>query len=99
MLAKLIVWAENRELVIARSQRVLKEFTLHGPVHNLPFHLWVLEQPAFRDGSYTTAFLGEEFDKDDWLPPLDDAQLEAVAGAASLFEALRRGESHEAQVP
>jgi acetyl-CoA carboxylase biotin carboxylase subunit len=97
MLAKLIVWAENRELVIARSQRVLKEFTLHGPVHNLPFHLWVLEQPAFRDGSYTTAFLGEEFDKDDWLPPLDDAQLEAVAGAASLFEALRRGESHEAR--
>ncbi len=97
MLAKLIVWAETRELAIARSRRVLEEFTLHGPTHNLPFHLWVLDQPAFQDGSYTTAFVGEEFDKNDWLPELGQEQMQALIGAASLFEALRRGDNREAR--
>jgi acetyl-CoA carboxylase biotin carboxylase subunit len=93
MLAKLIVWGEDREQAIARSKRVLKEFVLHGPVHNLPFHLWVLDQPAFVDGSYTTDFVGQEFDKDSWLPELDENQTAALIAATSLFEAMRRGES------
>jgi acetyl-CoA carboxylase biotin carboxylase subunit len=93
MLAKLIVWGEDRAQAIARSRRVLSEFTLHGPVHNLPFHLWVLNQPAFVDGSYTTDFVGNEFDKDCWLPDLDKGQKLALIAATSLFEAMRRSES------
>ena len=93
MLAKLIVWAETRDLAIARAKRALREFTLHGPIHNLPFHLWVLDQPAFVDGSYTTDFLGRDFDKDSWLPELDEGRTRALIAAASLFEAIRRGES------
>jgi acetyl-CoA carboxylase biotin carboxylase subunit len=93
MLAKLIVWGEDRDQAIARSVRALREFTLHGPVHNLPFHQWVLAQPAFRDGSYTTDFIGQCFDSNNWLPPLDDSQTEALVTAASLFEAMRRAET------
>jgi len=90
MLAKLIVWAEDRDLCIARAKRVLGEFVLHGPVHNLPFHLWVLDQPAFRDGSYTTHFVGDCFDPNAWLPALDDERRTALIAAAALFEAQRR---------
>ncbi len=93
MLAKLIVWAEDRDQCIARSRRVLGEFVLHGPVHNLPFHLWVLDQPAFRDGSYTTHFVGDTFDQNDWLPELDEDGRTALVAAAALFEAQRRGGS------
>jgi acetyl-CoA carboxylase, biotin carboxylase subunit len=92
MLAKLIIYGEDREHAMARSRRALKEFTLHGPVHNLPFHLWVLDQGAFIDGSYTTNFLAEEFDQHNWLPELDESQNAAMLAAAALFEALRREE-------
>ncbi len=95
MLAKLIVWGESREQAMARSKRVLREFTLHGPGHNLPFHLWALDQPAFVDGTYTTHFVENEFDPANWLPALDDGQAEALVAATALFEVLRRsgGES------
>ena len=91
MLAKLIVWGEDRPQAIARAKRALREFTLHGPVHNLPFHLWVLDQQAFVDGSYTTDFIGQEFDGAHWLPELTDGQEQALIAATCLFEALRRG--------
>ncbi|MFN2371057.1 MAG: acetyl/propionyl/methylcrotonyl-CoA carboxylase subunit alpha [Candidatus Krumholzibacteriia bacterium] len=90
LLAKLIVWAEDRERCLARARRVLGEFVLHGPVHNLPFHLWVLDQPAFRDGTYTTHFVADTFDPQAWLPPLDQGDRTALLAAAALFEARRR---------
>ncbi len=92
MLAKLVVWAENRELCIARAKRVLEEMVLHGPVHNLPFHRWALDQEAFVDGSYTTNFVNEVFDGANYLPHLDEEQTHALIAAASLFEAMRRKE-------
>lgn len=90
MLAKLIVWGEDRDQAIARSKRALREFTLHGLVHNLPFHLWTLDQPSFIDGTYTTAFVEREFDADNWLPELEPDTTEALIAASALFEALRR---------
>jgi len=92
MLAKLIVWGEDRAQAIARSKRVLREFTLHGPVHNMPFHLWALSQPSFVDGSYTTAFIEQEFDPDDWLPIMDADTTEALIAASALFESMRRAQ-------
>ncbi|MCP4293127.1 MAG: acetyl-CoA carboxylase biotin carboxylase subunit [bacterium] len=91
MLAKLIVWAETRDMCIARSKRVLEEMVLHGPVHNLPFHRWALNQESFADGTYTTNFVDECFDPHNFMPELDEGQAEAVIAAVSLFEATRRG--------
>ena len=95
MLGKLIVWAENRELCIARAKRVLEEMVLHGPVHNLPFHRWALDQEAFVDGTYTTNFVAEKFDGATYLPELDEGQTQALIAAVSLFEAKRRTQSPE----
>ncbi|MBU8871529.1 MAG: acetyl-CoA carboxylase biotin carboxylase subunit [Gemmatimonadales bacterium] len=92
MLAKLIVWGEDRDQALARSRRALREFILHGPVHNMPFHLWALDQASFQSGRYTTDFVGQEFDSNDWLPELDEDQRQALIAAAALFEAHRRSD-------
>jgi len=90
LLAKLIVWAQDRPRAIARARRVLGEFVLHGPTHNLPFHQWALAQPAFNDGSYTTHFVEDAFRGDDMLPELAAADREALVAAAALHESGRR---------
>ncbi len=90
MLAKLVVWAETRELCIARGKRVLEEMVLHGPVHNLPFHRWALDQQSFVDGSYTTHFVDENFDPETYLPQQDEEQAQALVAATALYESMRR---------
>lgn len=59
MIAKLIVWAPDREAALARMDRALGEFRADGPgVHTtIPFHRRVLAHPVFRKGLHTTAFL------------------------------------------
>jgi len=90
LLAKLIVWGEDRPKAIARARRALRELTLHGPVHNAPFHLWALDHPAFRDGSYTTGLVAEHFRPDALRPALDDDTRFALLAAGALFEERRR---------
>ena len=90
LLAKLVVWGEDREQALARGRRALRTFILHGPGHNLPFHSWALAQPEFVDGSYTTDFVGERFDPEDYRPPLTEESFEALVAAAALWEAERR---------
>ena len=90
LLAKLIVWGEDRGRAIARAKRALGEFTLHGPVHNIPFHLWTLTQPSFLDGSYTTALVEQAFDPATYQTVLTDEEHQALLMAAALFEESRR---------
>ncbi len=91
MLAKLIVWAETRELALARARRVLSESVLHGITHNLPFHLWAIDQPSFVDGTYTTHFVADHFSPEAWLPALEADEQTALLKAAVMFEDHRRG--------
>jgi len=90
LLAKLIVWGEDRPRALARAERALQEYVLHGPIHNIPFHLWAIAQPAFRDGTYTTRFIEESFDPATFAPPLPPDDREALLAAGALFEAARR---------
>ena len=90
LLAKLVVWGEDRAHALARAERALSEFTLHGPIHNIPFHIWTLRQQAFLDGTYTTAFIAEVFDPAQFLDPLAAEDHQAVLTAAALYEESRR---------
>ena len=47
LLAKLIVWGENRDEALARSRRALAEFVVDGMATALPFHRAVVSDPAF----------------------------------------------------
>ncbi len=60
LLAKLIVWGETRDEAIARGHRALDEFIVTGIATTIPFHLQVLEVPAFARGEVYTDFVETE---------------------------------------
>jgi len=57
MIAKLIIWAEDRERCIERTKRALWEFQIGGVRHNIPFHQVVMDNEYFRKGKYDTSFI------------------------------------------
>ena len=59
LLAKIIVWAEDRPAAIARARRALSEFELEGLPTTKALAMDVIETEGFMSGAYTTAFLGE----------------------------------------
>ena len=64
MIAKLIVSGQSREEVITRMKRALQEFVIEGIKTTIPFHIKLMDDPAFRSGQFTTKFL-ESFDFSD----------------------------------
>ncbi|PAY23628.1 acetyl-/propionyl-CoA carboxylase subunit alpha [Dietzia natronolimnaea] len=66
MLAKLIVWGEDRDQALARSARALAEYTVEGMATVIPFHSHVVANPAFvGDGKgfdVYTKWIEEEWD-------------------------------------
>jgi acetyl-CoA carboxylase biotin carboxylase subunit len=59
LLAKLIVYARDREGAVRRGLRALDEFAVSGLETTLPLHLAVLEDEEFRRGGVPTSFLAE----------------------------------------
>jgi len=57
MIAKLIIWAEDRPRAIARTKRALWEFQIGGVRHNIPFHQVVMDHPQWIKGEYSTSFI------------------------------------------
>jgi acetyl-CoA carboxylase biotin carboxylase subunit len=60
LVAKLIVWGEDREEALARGRRALQEFTIEGIKTTIPFHLKVLDVPVFAQGLACTDFIESE---------------------------------------
>lgn len=82
LLAKVIVWGENRTSAIQRLRRALAEFQIGGIKTDLEFLLKVIESPPFLAGEVTTTYL------DDFQPPItvrDDSLEEELALAAAMY--------------
>ncbi len=60
MVAKLIVWGQNRTEVLARARRALDEFVIEGIKTTLPFHRRVLDNSVFCAGDACTDFIETE---------------------------------------
>jgi acetyl-CoA carboxylase biotin carboxylase subunit len=69
LVAKVIVWAEDRPAAIARARRALSEFELDGVPTTRALAMEIIETESFASGAYTTAFLA-------------DAPLAALRGAS-----------------
>jgi acetyl-CoA carboxylase biotin carboxylase subunit len=69
LIAKLIVWARDREMAIERMDRALSEFQIdgRGVKTTIPFQRRVLANERFRSGDVTTDFL-EHFMADETTP-------------------------------
>lgn len=57
MIAKLVVWARDRDLAIVRMRRALRDYQIEGVPTTIPFHERMLEHGAFRSGETSTTFL------------------------------------------
>ncbi|WP_049983873.1 biotin carboxylase N-terminal domain-containing protein [Halorubrum sp. BV1] len=64
MIAKLIVWGEDRGECLARSKRALAEYDIDGVITIVPFHRLMLGDERFVDGTHTTKYLDEELDRE-----------------------------------
>jgi acetyl-CoA carboxylase biotin carboxylase subunit len=57
LIAKLIVSGKDRIHALERAALALRSFRIEGVKTNIPLHLRILEDPAFRSGELSTAFL------------------------------------------
>ena len=60
LVAKLVVWGEDREEAMARGRRALQEFTVEGIKTTIPFPLKVLDVPVVVQGLACTDFIESE---------------------------------------
>lgn len=61
MIAKLIVWAENRDSAIDRSERALGEFEIKGLKTTLELHKKIITDPYFVSANIYTKYLEDSF--------------------------------------
>jgi acetyl-CoA carboxylase biotin carboxylase subunit len=54
LLAKLIVWSENREEATTKMDALLRDYILLGVRHNLDFLRYTIQSKAFQSGKYHT---------------------------------------------
>ena len=59
LVAKLVVWAEDRHAAIERGRRALRELEVEGVPTTRELALAILSEPRFRVGDYSTGYLAE----------------------------------------
>ncbi len=83
MVAKLVVWGQDRDQAIARTIDALDRYHLCGLNTTVPFCRAALETDAFKDGSYSTFFVQKYWKPE---PPQPVEQLVAAAGVYARAE-------------
>ena len=61
MIAKVIVWDENRPRAIQKMIRTLKDSVVFGVHTNIPYLIEILDHEEFRSGKMTTRFIESHF--------------------------------------
>ncbi len=80
MMAKLIVWGQDRDETIGKMRWALGHYIVQGVTTNIPFLLAVIDHPLFRRGLATTSFVDEQFASwQDYHGPIPDDVLIAAA--------------------
>lgn len=62
MIAKLVVWGDDREVAINRMVEAIDQYQVSGIKHNLDFCKYVLKHEAFISGDFDTNFIKHYFD-------------------------------------
>lgn len=60
LIAKIIVWGQDRPQAIARMRRALSECAVTGVSTTIEFHLQLLERPEFLQGNIHTKFIEQD---------------------------------------
>ncbi|MDW8111101.1 MAG: acetyl-CoA carboxylase biotin carboxylase subunit [Candidatus Bipolaricaulota bacterium] len=84
LIAKLIVWGEDRSCAIARALHALGDLFILGVRTTCGFHYRALQNEVFRSGAYFTDFIERESRR--LFEPLKEPEVSALAAAALLRE-------------
>ncbi len=79
LLAKLIVWGENRAQAIRRTSRALGEYRIAGIKTTIPLHQHLVNTTQFIGGQYDTRYLEEGFDMGSTEVPAEERVAAIVA--------------------
>ena len=90
LIAKLIVWGEDREECLARSRRALAEYDIEGVTTIVPFHRLMCTDDRFVAGTHTTKFLDEVIDPDRLVEAQERWGSEDTEGAGEDVEVIER---------
>jgi acetyl-CoA carboxylase biotin carboxylase subunit len=85
MIAKLIVYGQDRADALRRMDAALGQYVILGLTNNLRFLRDVIRHPDFQRGTATTALVEREIAA--WQPPADPVPDDALI-AAALFDSL-----------
>jgi acetyl-CoA carboxylase biotin carboxylase subunit len=89
MISKLIAWAEDRPIALARMRRALAEYRIGGIKTTLPFFTWLLTQPEFLAGRIHTTYLDEVVAARGGRPFVEaPARLEDIAAIGVALQAV-----------
>jgi len=84
ILAKLIVWAENRETACQRMIKALDDYVILGVQTNIRFLRDLIGHPRFHKGETTTSFIQDHFA--DWTGEKDSEEKQKLALLAAAFD-------------
>jgi len=81
LLAKLSVWAGDRDAAIARMLRALSEYRVGGIRNNISFFQEILDDAEFRAGRLHTGFIANFMERR--APRRDGAELDIIVALAA----------------
>jgi len=85
LIAKLVTHAPTREQAIDAQADALDAFVVEGIRHNIPFLAAIMQNPRWRAGKLSTAFIAEEFPRGfERTPPSQDVARRIAAVAAAI---------------
>lgn len=57
MISKLITWAPTRKEALTMIDKAFDEYIIRGVTHNIGFGKSIVNNEAFKNGNYSTAFI------------------------------------------
>ncbi len=97
LLAKLIVYAETRELAMDKMVRAIADYEITGVATTLGFGAFVMKHEAFRSGNFNTRFI-ENYFKPEYLQQQADEDVEKVVAALAVTLSAQANSSATSQV-
>jgi acetyl-CoA carboxylase biotin carboxylase subunit len=100
MISKLVAWAEDRPLAVARMRRALAEYLVTGIKTTVPFFSWLLAEPDFEAGRFHTTYLDELLRARNGRPFVEaPPAVEEIAAIAAALEAVMSPSALAADAP
>lgn len=91
MIAKLVVWAENREAAMDKMIKAIDAYEISGVKTTLDFGKFVMKHPAFRSGDFDTNFIKHYFEDPQTMWEAYGEETEALKAALpTLWNDLRK---------